>query len=96
MKNAYLGQSSFNYTVFEDCDFSLADLSNSAVTNVEFRHCNFHESNFRNTCFINARFTDNYDIDPEIFAGCQFINPAFAGSNRGFELLLVRCTVKFS
>lgn len=93
MKNAFLEQSNFNYTVFNSCDFSYADFANSAAINVAFHHCNFKDSNFRNTCFINAYFEENDNIIPEIFEGCQFINPIFRGKNKKLNQILEKLIV---
>lgn len=93
MKNAFLEQSNFNYTVFNSCDFSYADFANSAAINVAFYHCDFKDSNFRNTCFINAYFEENDNIIPEIFEGCQFINPIFKGKNKKLNQILEKYIV---
>lgn len=85
LRNAYLRESCFNYTVFRACDFGMANFNDSTVTNVEFHDCNFEESNFRGTCFVNAYFSGNMQMTPEIFEGCRFIRPRFAGSDTSFE-----------
>lgn len=82
---AGLSRSSFNSAIFEDCDFRLADCSDSTVANVTFKRCSFAGCNFKNTRFVNVKIEDCSCLDSAEFEGVLFINLELKGTNRLLE-----------
>ena len=89
-KNAFLGQSSFNYSVFRKCNFAFASFADGTVSGAEFDGCDFTETNFNNTCFIGVIFKDSKNLNVDSFKGAKFINPVFEGTDKFFDRILIK------
>ena len=85
MGGAGLRGSSFNSAAFEDCNFRLADCSDSVIANVTFKRCSFAGCNFKNTRFISVKIEDCTCLETAEFEGALFINLELKGENRLLE-----------
>lgn len=66
----------------EKCDFSYADLSNSAIANIEFYNCDFKGADLSNARLINVCFHDCKNLDDVVSENLWLGDVSYVGLHR--------------
>lgn len=70
-----------NYTVIQNCDFSYANFSDSAITNIEFKNCNFVYADFSNVRLVNVTFSNCEGLNTICTTNVWLSNVNYTGQN---------------
>ncbi len=70
-----------NRTLIKNCDFSFANFTDTAITNIEFNNCNFYGADFSSSRLINIRFVECKNLDTALTVSVWLADLSYYGSN---------------
>ncbi len=70
-----------NRTLIINCDFTFANFTDTAITNVEFNNCDFYGADFSNARLINIRFVDCKNLDTALTNNVWSAHLTYYGDN---------------
>lgn len=72
-----------NRTLIKNCNFSFANFTDTAITNIEFNNCNFYGADFSNARLINICFVDCKNLDTALAVNVWLAALSYHGNSNG-------------